>query len=700
MVEERAFVRRFDTARVLICTVALFWIWNSPAFAQSVLNFPNIGYTGSNRTGVNIANPTNRFADVQYTLYGPDGAVDSGRPVNPVRYRIPPHSQLSLFADEIFAGGRVQGGIQVTSSESNLAGNCVSGLSDFARNDTPSPSRGGDLAPTQFDAIVPAYRPDQVSLHSKPSLKAPDVGTTTGNPTVTLTLLPASTGLLAVSTGIPVTTSETLRTVQGRAFYEKMNVTEQGLDLNHPVMVPIRNARVEVIDPATNGIISVSQTDAFGRFKVDAPVQSDSTVRVLTRLRASNKLVLDNTNGNSLYAATSNLRAQDTAPVIIARDATRVSGAFNILEMLQEGDDLLRNTDPNLVLPGALPDATVLWSPANSPLPNGPKEELGSTYFDAASNTISLVGDRMVDSDEFDDSVILHEYGHLLAAAFSHDSSPGGVHILGDALDPRLAWSEGWANFFSSAARNFPLYLDSYGPNGTYVLRYDLREDVPQGDNPGYWSEFSVHSILWDLFGDKSDDSDSIEQPFRDVWSAFTDLKQDHFVYFPYFLEHYVADNPALTTAVTALAQSRSIDFQPGMQPSVLPPFPQPIVVGQSVTGTVDSLSTQRKDLLHSSDFLSFQAPAGLVSVRMDNTGLGPGNNPNANDLDLYLYDLNGQLIGLSNRGLNGDGQLIEEAVPGGTYVVEVRSDYDYLDGGIVKTMYNSGTYQVIVRTQ
>src|ERR1700756_5147679 len=121
--------------------------------------------------------------------------------------------------------------------------------------------------------------------------------------------------------------------------------------------------------------------------------------------------------------------------------------------MLEEGRDMVHYADPLLVLPAV----TAFWSPLNSPALGGGKEAIGSTYFDAKTNTISLVGNRAVDSDEFDDSVILHEFGHLAAASFSRDSSPGGIHVLGDALDPRIAWSEGWANFFSSAVRNVPI---------------------------------------------------------------------------------------------------------------------------------------------------------------------------------------------------------------------------------------------------
>jgi hypothetical protein len=81
----------------------------------------------------------------------------------------------------------------------------------------------------------------------------------------------------------------------------------------------------------------------------------------------------------------------------------------------------------------------------------------------------------------------------------------------------------------------------------------------------------------------------------------------------------------------------------------------------------------------------------------MDITGLGPGNSPNANDLDIFLYDRNGQLQALSDRGLNGESELIPIILPAGTYVLEVRSYYDR--GDTKKGVFNSGTYNVIVRT-
>jgi hypothetical protein len=615
-----------------------------------------------------------------------DGAVTTSHPLTPVRYRIPPHGTLSLFTEEIFEAD-VSGWIQATSPVSGLVGVASTsppreeGWTRHQENIAKPPlmeRTGWSIRENVSEMHLEAIR-----LERPPRLR--HVGT---GPFSYWRSHPSSRG--GEFAAIPNDAS--WRTVPGRAFYEKIDVTDGGLDLNHPVMVPIRNARVEVIDPATNGLLWVSQTDRVGRFSVIAPAQSKSRVRVVSRLRDSNDRVLDNNNGNSLYSAAYDLNPQDNGVFILARDSTRTSGAFNILEMLQEAREMLRYIDP-FVVP---PDVTAFWSPLNSPVPGGAKEAIGSTYFDIKTNTISLVGDRSVDSDEFDDSVILHEYGHLVAAAFSHDSSPGGIHILGDVLDPRVAWSEGWANFFSSAVRNVPFYRDSYGPNGALVLRYDLREDVPQGDKPGYTSEFSVHSILWDLFGSKSDDSDSIEKPIQAIWAAFTDLKQDHFVYLPYFLEHLLDRNPDLVPDVSAIVQSRSIDFHPDMRPSVPNPFPQPIDIGQVVTGTVDSLSTQRKDLLHSSDFLTFNTSGGPTSIRMDITGLGPGNDPHANDLDLFLYGVDGRLIALSDKGLNGQSQLIPVILAAGSYVLEVRSYFERAD--TKKNVFNSGSYRLMVR--
>jgi hypothetical protein len=266
-------------------------------------------------------------------------------------------------------------------------------------------------------------------------------------------------------------------------------------------------------------------------------------------------------------------------------------------------------------------------------------------------------------------------------------------------LDPRVAWSEGWANFFSSVVRNDAIWRDSYGSNGVNVLRYDLEDNVPPGDkNPGYWSEASVDTILWDLYDDHVDTADDSQFSFDQIWAAFTDLTRNRFVYLPYFLEHFLERNPFAGDAVRNIVQSRSIDFQPNVRPTVAYPFPTPMNVNASVSGAVDSLTTHRNNLVNSAHFYSFTTTGGAASIRLDITGLGPAGNPNMNDLDLFLMDSSGRVIERSDTGLNGQSERIATKLAPDTYVIEIRSFYTRAEtGGFV---FNSGQYKLSVSVQ
>ena len=487
--------------------------------------------------------------------------------------------------------------------------------------------------------------------------------------------------------------------ISGTALYQKIDVTDSGLDLNHPVMFPIRNARVEVLNSISQTLVSVSETDALGRFTVAVPFDPNLTVRVLSRIRAFDLRVADNTNSNALYAlsanvdgsaGTSNLLVVDKSP------GSRVSGAFNILEVIQRANETVKTADPNLP---PIP-VTVYWSTRNTHTLGNPAAGLiGTSEFNVGNNTAYILGDRDTDSDEFDDAVIAHEYAHMLAAKYSRDDSAGGPHFLGDMLDPRLAWSEGWANFFSSAVRNDAIWRDSHGPNGVQILRYDLSDNSAAADpHPGYWSEASVQSLLWNLF----DGSETGPYPFSAIWGSFADLQKDHFVYLPYFLDHFIARIPAATNDVLGLAQARSIDYQPLGVPSVTNPFPTQMTVGSSVGGYVDSYSTRRTNLVTSSHFYTFTTTGGAATIRMDIVDLGPGNNPSNNDLDIFLYDINGRMIDKSDNGLNGQTERISDRLPlspaGSTYIVEVRSYYTKGETG--NTVFNSGDYKLSVSVQ
>jgi len=479
----------------------------------------------------------------------------------------------------------------------------------------------------------------------------------------------------------------------GVAMYQKVEVVEAGLDPTRIVLSPIRGARVEVFDPVVSQVVSVSETDEQGEFLVGVPADRPGlTIRIVSRLRSSDVRVLDNMTGNRLYSLSKDLgNPRDTDPIELIEN-TRASGAFNILDNIQRGNALVAMSDPQFTTP----PLTIYWSERNneSVLARLTGGAIRSTFFRLADNTAFILGDRSTDSDEFDDSVILHEYAHLLAARFSRDESPGGPHMIGDILDPRLAWSEGWANFFSSAVRGTSIYLDSKGP-GTPAVRYDLEEDSPANDRPGYWSEASVDSLLWDLLDENQDNVDTAQFPFSSIWIVFTDLRNLRYVYLPYFLEAFLARNQGFSDSLRAMVIRRNIDFQPEVRPSVVNPFPRPIAVGDTRAGDVDSFTSKRTNLALSSHFWSFSTPTGgVATITLNIDSLGPANNPNANDLDLFLYDGNGKRIELSDRALNGQPEMISGVrLNPGTYYIEVRSFYVRAETNTM--VFNSGRYRL-----
>ncbi|MCB9522011.1 MAG: hypothetical protein H6702_01355 [Myxococcales bacterium] len=107
------------------------------------------------------------------------------------------------------------------------------------------------------------------------------------------------------------------------------------------------------------------------------------------------------------------------------------------------------------------------------------------------------------DPDQGDLAVIRHEVGHHLAALHSRDTSPGGRHD-GRAVDPELAWSEGFAHFFAAWVAGRSL-LEDWRLTGSRLV--DLEAPThPDAQSPwappGVLSDHLVAGLLWDLFDD------------------------------------------------------------------------------------------------------------------------------------------------------------------------------------------------------
>ncbi|MBE8221874.1 MAG: hypothetical protein HAW60_04005 [Bdellovibrionales bacterium] len=195
---------------------------------------------------------------------------------------------------------------------------------------------------------------------------------------------------------------------------------------------------------------------------------------------------------------------------------TNNSGAFNILDQIVESNLFLKqNVGSNFTNTTPL---EVYWKSGLNPGSYVDGETAPAVSFFLKNNNHSRIfilggmnGDTGVsDTDEFDNSVIIHEYSHFLLSTFSKDNSPGGRHSGVESIDPRLAWSEGFANFFQASVLNKSFYLDVVGAGGANLINLEKENgvDSPSINGEGNYREFSIARFFWDIVDSPSSDDD------------------------------------------------------------------------------------------------------------------------------------------------------------------------------------------------
>ena len=144
-----------------------------------------------------------------------------------------------------------------------------------------------------------------------------------------------------------------------------------------------------------------------------------------------------------------------------------------------------------------------------------------------------LLGDDGFDTDEYDQHVITHEFGHYLTALVSRSDSYGGSHGLGDKLDMTVAFDEGWSDAFSGVALNDAsvthvptphIYQDTYGAQQLRVFKFNL-ETAGVGIS-GWFNESSIYQIIYNLFDpDDGFGFDQVDLSFSQLFDALAGIK-------------------------------------------------------------------------------------------------------------------------------------------------------------------------------
>ncbi|MGI4779850.1 MAG: hypothetical protein ACRYGA_17330 [Janthinobacterium lividum] len=302
--------------------------------------------------------------------------------------------------------------------------------------------------------------------------------------------------------------------VEGVATFDFVPSTADGrLDYSAVVAKPIRGAAIELLGADGAVLASGTTTDA-GRYSLTVVSNKQVSVRVRAQAKSAGTAtwdfaVRDNTASDAIYAIASATFSSGTSASLqrdvnapsgwngTDYDAVRPAGAFALLDTVYTNVMKVVAVAPT----ATFPVLNVFWSPANvGASGNRTLGQVGTTSFVESGNgdrSIYVLGRANIDTDEYDASVVSHEWGHYYQSAFSRDDSPGGVHGAADLLDRRLAFSEGWGNAWSGIALTRSTYTDSSGARQS--LGYVLDLSTGPQTNRGWFRETSIQAVLWNL---------------------------------------------------------------------------------------------------------------------------------------------------------------------------------------------------------
>jgi len=260
---------------------------------------------------------------------------------------------------------------------------------------------------------------------------------------------------------------------------------------------PARGVHVSLIVDRSNAVFAETVADDTGAYTFVVDGLSNARVHVL----AATTSTLATRPINVRHAQTEIIHGfggptfglgNSTQDLLVEVDSG-IAEAFNIFDVLVDVMDRI----PTLFPGRQAQELTAFWNTGNPD---------GTFYFNSG---LFLLGDDD-DSDGYDDTVILHEAGHWIEDVIGRSDSPGGDHD-GSPTNPTLAWSEGFATYFSMAMTDQPIYSDS-NAGGGFAFNGDTSNTKASaaaglGQNV---SEDMVTEILWDMSDAPAIDDDTV----------------------------------------------------------------------------------------------------------------------------------------------------------------------------------------------
>jgi len=504
--------------------------------------------------------------------------------------------------------------------------------------------------------------------------------------------------------------------VSGQITFDRVSFKSagSGLDPAAAIASPVRQAIVEAV--AGNVILDSTRSHLNGHYALRVPVNRSILVRAKAQMLRSGAApiwefaVRNNTNGDRLYALdSSTFDTGDASSTLDLHAAsgwgtssytgTRAAAPFAILDTAFDAKALILSAAPS----AALPTLNFYWSSENRPVvadpcPNIDAGEIGTSFYvgENFANDCFAPGDLPAgiyllgafdggagDTDEFDQHVIAHEFGHYYEDRFSRSDSIGGSHGPMDRLDLRVAFGEGWGNAFAGMVLNDPVYRDSFSG----VMQdsgFDLEAGFPA--TKGWFSEMSVGEILWDIFDDDTEPGDGVALGFAPIHAVMTgaQVNTDALTSIFSFAAALRSANPSSSTAIRDLLSAEDISGTDAFASNETNdggdelPIYQTITLGGPLADVCSRSTAGSEDgnKLGNNRFLRFENGASrIVTIQAIGAATSPDAGVAATDPDIYVHR-RGELVAVGNSAEAGSEVISLLSLSAGTYVVEVH-DWD-----------------------
>lgn len=491
-------------------------------------------------------------------------------------------------------------------------------------------------------------------------------------------------------------------TITGTATYQAREVSLTGLGApGAPQVIP--HAEVRVVD-SSGTVVQCSQTDESGNLSFTVPTTA-TTLKVQVLSRANNDYVKvsvlkpDSSTPHYIEASfvvSSNIQTLNIGNINAPATGTLEGGAFNIYKQIWKANQFLRiqtaSCDGTSCTPLTVAKKVIVfWKKGFNP---GSYYNYGllSFYVPEYKSLFVLGGDKdktdYLDTDHFDNSIIIHEYAHFLEHMYAKTDSPGGSHDGNSVIDPRLAWGEGWADFFQAAVTGNAVYQDSVGNIDGDTLFYfnenleTAQHDIPSTPGEGNFHEFSITRALWALIHPATG---STALPFSELWSTFTNTTFGFASSSLYFRSIGLFYEVLLSLDKNAHDISSVITRE--RQEGSRKDYGRPLSLNAQGTcddfqiiGEIDSGALEDSNQYTSNDFYQITHSGGDFVLQLIYTQV---NATRPTDLDLYLYN-DGYVFGDESTMAGKSAQYYGEkdigtetlnltAFSAGTYMINVH---------------------------